>query len=104
MKKYKCPYCGKSTFSVWRKLITGGMTSKGQACPECGRHAVHGMKANIFRIVIMVAVLVFIMINYFSSSPDMYLCMGVFASSLILSHIICVLLFELEENNRRDVR
>ena len=42
MMKYKCPHCGKETFSPWMKLRCGGMTSYGKPCPECGRRCVNG--------------------------------------------------------------
>jgi len=39
---YECPHCHKKTISVFQKMITGGMGSKGTKCKNCGRRIVNG--------------------------------------------------------------
>lgn len=104
MKKFKCPYCKNESFSLAARMFTGGMASKGRACPDCGKHAVHGMKATVTDTVIMAAAFVFIFINYRSSTPDIVMCLIVLAVAYLVCRIINGLFFELTENNRRDVR
>lgn len=104
MKKYKCPYCENNSFSLFAKMFTGGMASRGTACPECGKHAVHGMKSTILNTIIMAAAFVYILISYKSGTPDMILCIGVLAAAYLVCRIANGLFFELTENNRRDLR
>ncbi len=80
------------------------MASKGQVCPKCGKHAVHGFKSTIFRTVIMAIAFIFILINYFSSRTNVVLCAEVLIGAFLICKIVNGLFFELEENNRKDVR
>lgn len=100
MKKYKCPYCEHNSFSLLKKMFTGGMTSKGTACPECGKHAVHGVKATVFNTIVMTAAFIFILINFNSRFE---ICLCVLAGAWVLCRIVNGLFFELSENIRRDV-
>ncbi len=108
--KYECPYCGKKTFSIWQKIIAGGMTAKGVKCSECGHHAVHGLKSTIYKTVVMTAVLVFCMVNaikaysgteIISVEECAVLLVGVY---LIFCKLINGILFNLYENNRKDIK
>ncbi|MBR6599330.1 MAG: hypothetical protein IKK88_03420 [Oscillospiraceae bacterium] len=101
--KYKCPYCEKNTFTLIQKIFTGGMTSKGRACPECGKHAVHGMKANIFRSVMNLIPLIFFMVNYFKQYVSFAVCLAIFIGVNIFCMIINGLFFDLDYNNRKDL-
>lgn len=101
--KYKCPYCEKKTFTLVQKMFTGGMTSKGRACPECGNHAVHGMKANIFRTVMNFIPFVFFLINYFKGYVDLLGCVAIFLIANIICIIVNGLFFDLDYNNRKDL-
>lgn len=108
--KYKCPYCGNKSFSLWQKILAGGMTSKGVKCPSCGHHAVHGMKSTIYKTVVMTVVLVFCVINSvkaYSGTPLIsveacaVLLVGVY---IVFCKLINGLLFDLDTNNRMDIR
>ncbi|MBR6106886.1 MAG: hypothetical protein IKQ39_02665 [Oscillospiraceae bacterium] len=85
--KFKCPHCGKETFSPWRKMRCGGMTSYGKPCLECGRRCVNGKTALIANTVLSVMGLVAILYCYFTfrSYRDVFLT-GVipFAATIIM--------------------
>lgn len=104
MKKYKCPYCENESFSLISKMFTGGWTSKGTACPLCGKHAVHGVQATVINTVIMSAALIFIIVNYKSSDPNIPVCFAVLAGAYLICRVINGLFFELTLNNRRDFK
>ena len=108
--KFKCPYCGNKTFSIWHKIIAGGMTAKGVKCPECGRHAVHGLKSTIFKSVVMAVTLVLLMINavmiYAGTAvfTDVQ-CIVMFAVVyVVFCKLINGIVFDLAENNRKDIK
>jgi len=106
----KCPYCGKNTFPFWKRIMTGGMASKGTACSECGRHAVHGMRSTVFKTVCSVVTLGVIALDMmeikegrgFLSKEE---CVILFLVSLVvLGKVVNGIVFGLEENNRKDVK
>ncbi len=102
--KYRCPYCEKQTFSFLRKATTGGMASKGKACPECGKHAVHGFKSTISRTILLSIVLIFIIANSLREFVDPLICILLFIGVYLFCMIINGLFFELEQNNRKDIK
>lgn len=108
--KYKCPYCGKKSFSLWQKIIAGGMTAKGVKCPECGHHAVHGLKSTIYKTVVMTIVLVFCMVNAVKTYSGTAIisveaCAVILVGAyLIFCKLINGIVFDLFENNRKDYR
>ena len=60
--KYTCPYCGKKSYSFLAKMFAGNMNASGRACPECGRHSVHGLDSTIFSTALMLAVFVYLIV------------------------------------------
>jgi len=106
----KCPYCGKKTFPFWKRIMAGGMASKGVACSECGRHAVHGMKSTVFRTVVSAVTLGVIALDMmeikegrgFLSKTE---CVVLFLGTLIIfGKLLNGMIFGLEENNRKDIK
>ncbi len=101
MPKYTCPYCGNKSFSLVLKLRTGGMTSRGTACPDCGKHAVHGWGATAADTVIMAAAFIYILVNYHTIQITFAAVLVILA--FVLSRVVNALFFRLAENNRRDI-
>ncbi|WP_044974519.1 hypothetical protein [Ruminococcus sp. HUN007] len=100
--KYKCPYCGKMTYSFLSKMFAGNMTASGRKCPECGRHSVHGLDSTIFSTVVMAAVLISV-IMVFRSTHNYLACLGIFAAAYFVCRLADGLFFGLAKNNRNDV-
>lgn len=103
MKKYKCPYCQENTYTLVDKILVRGMASKGRVCPKCGKRSVTGLKATIFKSVLLGLVFIAILYSYISKSSNfIYLIIGFF-TALVLSKIFDILFCEFEKNNRLDV-
>ncbi|MDO5560045.1 MAG: hypothetical protein Q4F95_10665 [Oscillospiraceae bacterium] len=101
--KYRCPYCGEKTFSLWAKMTTGGMASKGKSCPKCGMHAVHGLKANLLRTILTTIVLILIIVDYFKMFADPWIMVVLFIGVNIICWLANGFIFDLDKNNRKDI-
>ena len=101
--KYTCPYCGKKTYSFLAKMFAGNMNASGRACPECGRHSVHGLDSTIFSTALMLAVFVYLIVCIRRGQFNYLFCIGLFAGAYFISRLADGLFFKLAKNNRIDV-
>ncbi len=103
MKKYKCPYCNKESFTLWQKFIAGGMTSKGVVCQVCGKHCVHGLKSTIFNSVVMGIALIYTIIVFATDYGTNLSAIIVVVSAFLIGKIFNALVCDLDKNNRNDL-
>ena len=85
-----CPNCGASI-------------KPHRACPECGRHSVHGLDSTIFSTALMLAVFVYLIVCIRRGQFNYLFCLGLFAGAYFIARLADGLFFKLAKNNRIDV-
>ena len=109
MFMYECPHCHKKTISIFQKMVTGGMSSKGTKCKNCGRRIVNGKISLVVHSVLYLIAFVYMALilitemNQNAGHNNYPFIVGMWIVVLLVSNIIDGFTPDVEKCIRNDI-